>query len=166
LLRAPGFFIIERMPKPFSVSFESPQSGWMSVRLRAGERQFVSVVSHAPYDSLRDLLGGLAALAESQRPFVVRWNAEPEEFDFEFEAAGGRATLRVLRHADHTRRTCEEVFAYSGTLAEVCLPFLYELGDLRERGETDGFEFNWRRPFPASELSRLEAALATRSSSS
>lgn len=150
------------MRENFSVSFESPQSGWMSVRLRAGARQFVSVVSHAPADSLRELLGGLAALAESRRPFTVRWNAEPEEFDFVFAASGVRASLRVVRLPSRAADEGGEVFAFEGPLGEVCAPFLRELSDLRVRGETDGFEFNWRRLFPAEELLRLRAALEPR----
>jgi hypothetical protein len=151
------------MAGEFSVSFESPQSGWMSVRLRAGEREFVTVVARAPYDSLRELLAGLAALAEGGGPITVRWNAEPEEFDFEFAARdGGAGLLRVVRYPDHTRSGGEEVFSYEGPLRDLCLPFLRELRDLRERGETDGFEFNWRRHFPADELRRLDAALAAR----
>ena len=51
------------MDETFRVSIESPQSGWMSLRLKSGERQFVAVMSHAPHDSLRELLAALAALA-------------------------------------------------------------------------------------------------------
>ena len=160
---AARFFIIGRMPEEFTVSFESPQSGWMSVRLRAGESEFVTVVSYTPYDSLRELLAGLAALAENRHHSTIRWNAEPEEFDFEFAARdGGAGSLRVVRYPDHARAGGEEVFSYGGPLRDLCLPFLVELRDLRERGETDGFEFNWRRHFPADELRRLDAALAAR----
>jgi hypothetical protein len=155
------FFIIPAMPEPLRVSFESPQSGWMSLRLRTGEREFVTVVAHRPYDSLRDLLAALAALVEGGRRAEVRWNAEPEEFDFilSIEDDGG-ARLTVLRHADHNRRDDgAEVFGYRGTLRDLCAPFCAELQTLGERGETDEFERNWRRPFPVTELRRLCAAL-------
>jgi hypothetical protein len=151
------------MSEPLSVSFESPQSGWMSLRLRADGREFVTVVAHRPYDSLRDLLAALASLLEGSTGASVRWNAEPEEFDFVLSAAEGGARLSVLRHPDHGRRQAgEEVFGYAGTPDELCRPFCEELLTLGERGETDEFERNWRRPFPEAELRRLCAALGHR----
>jgi len=132
----------------------------MSLRLRAGGREFVTVVAHRPYDSLRDLLAALAALLEGGAPAAVRWNAEPEEFDFHLSADGDGARLGVVRHAGRGRADAgEEVFEYRGPLRDLCRPFCEELCTLAERGETDEFERNWRRPFPESELRHLCAAL-------
>jgi len=147
------------MPEPLSVSFESPQSGWMSLRLRAGGREFVTVVAHRPYDSLRDLLAALASLLEGGGGRAVRWNAEPEEFDFVLSVEGERAGLSVVRRAGRGGGAGEEVFGYRGPVRDLCAPFCEELRTLRERGETDEFERNWRRPFPADELNLLCAAL-------
>jgi hypothetical protein len=162
--RAVSFFIIPAMSEPLNVSFESPQSGWMSLRLRAGEREFVTVVAHRPYDSLRELLAALASLLEGADRAEVRWNAEPEEFDFVVSVEDdGAAHLSVKRHTSHDRRDDgAEVFGYRGTLRAVCAPFCAELQTLGERGETDEFERNWRRPFPSAELRRLCAALDER----
>ena len=149
------------MNNNFSVSLESPQSGWMSLRLRAGAESFVAVMSHAPYDSLRELIEGLTALVAGGRGFTVKWNAEPEEYDFEFEPAGAEVELRVARYAGRRRAgdLPSVVFAHRGPRAEVCQSFWREFKRLRDRRETDVYEQNWRRAFPERELRDFTQAL-------
>lgn len=150
------------MGEELRVSLESPQSGWMSVRLLAGEGQFLAVVGHAPYDSLRDLTEALSALAATGRGGVVRWNAEPEEYDFVFAGRGERAELRVLRYPDHRREAMHvsTAFAYAGPRRDLCLAFWRELASLRERAATDAFKQNWRRAFPEREFRELTDSVA------
>ncbi len=151
------------MSEKFNVSMESPQSGWMSLRLRAGAgREFVAVVSHAPYDSLRELIEALVALLGGASAARVRWNAEPDEYDFELKAEGeDKVSLRVVHQQDHRREPsrARNVFACRASRAEMCLPFWRELTEMRARSETDVFEQNWRRKFPVRELRRLTDAL-------
>lgn len=150
------------MSEKFSVSLESPQSGWMSLRLRPGAgREFVAVVSHQPYDSLRELIEALVAMLGGARAATVRWNAEPEEYDFEFKAEGGdEVSLRVVHHRDHQREgpLARTVLSCRAPRAEICLPFWRELSEMSGRSETDVFAQNWRREFPRSELRRLTDA--------
>jgi hypothetical protein len=151
------------MNEKLSVSMESPQSGWMSLRLRSGGRELVAVVSHAPYDSLRELIEGLTALLKGEAvAATVRWNAEPEEYDFELKSEGEDSlSLRVVRHADHRRTAAgtRTALACRGSRVEVCLPFWRELAEMSARSETDVFERNWRRAFPLRELRQLTEAL-------
>jgi hypothetical protein len=153
------------MSEKFSVSMESPQSGWMSLRLRAGGgREFVAVVSHQPYDSLRELIEALVSLLGGAQAATVRWNAEPDEYDFELKAEGqDRVSLRVVHHQDHRRAPsrARTVFACRAPRAEMCLPFWRELSEMSGRSETDVFEQNWRRKFPLRELRRLTDAFKT-----
>ena len=134
----------------------------MSLRLKAGDESFVAVMSHAPYDSVRELIEGLTALvAGDDRRFTVRWNAEPEEYDFEFEPAGAEVELRVTRYAGHRRAgdSASVVFSHRAPRAAVCLPFWREFKRLRDRRDTDVYEQNWRRAFPERELQEFTRAL-------
>jgi hypothetical protein len=127
----------------------------MSLRLEAGAHSFVTAAAHQPYDSLRELIEALVALLEGRASAVVRWNCEPEEFDFEFAAVGAEATLSVARYPDHRRLVREVVFQTRQRKADVCRAFWRELRQLRRRRTTDEFEQNWRRAFPEDELRRL-----------
>lgn len=134
----------------------------MSLCLKAGGRSFVTGVSHQPYDSLRELIEALCALLEGRGPVVVRWNREPEEFDFVFRPEGEAVALEVVRFADHRRAAGAQVFAARVTRDALCRAFWRELRELRRRGSTDEFESNWRRAFPDEDLRRLTKALRGR----
>ena len=127
----------------------------MSLSMETGGLRLVASVAHAPYDSLRELIEALVALLEGRASAIVRWNREPEEFDFEFVADGAEVTVSVARYPDHRRHTREVVFQTRQQKSDVCRAFWRELRQLRRRTLTDEFEQNWRRAFPEDELRRL-----------
>lgn len=150
------------MSKAFQVSFNSPQSGFMSLSLKTGEQQFVTAVSSAPYDSLRELIEGLTSLLTTGHSFKVKWNCEPDELDFEAEAdADERVSFKVIHYTDHRRQpeTGRVLFSLKGSRLEVCDGFWRALRDLRRHVATDEFDRNWRRPFPQTEMQQLTEAL-------
>ena len=141
--------------EPLRVTFNSPQSGYMSVGLRAGGREFATAVSCRPRDSLRELISSLTRLARGETTSaVVRWNCEPDELDFRFEADGGGLSLAVVHYATHRREepASATVFSFDGGRAEVFGAFRAALEELRADAEVDVFESNWRRKFPERQL--------------
>lgn len=147
------------MRQKFKVSIESPQSGFVSMSLEAAGQRFVSSFACRPYDSLRDLAESLAALLSGADTALVKWNVEPEEYDFRVSARGEAVEFKVVRYPDHRRRGGRAVFALDCTRLEFCRPFWRELRELRRRSETDAFAQNWRREFPEEQLRRLTKAL-------
>jgi hypothetical protein len=132
----------------------------MSMRLQSADDKFVAVMSYAPYDSIRRLIAGLTGLLEDGRAFIVPWNAEPEQFDFSFRLIDGDVELLVARHASRADTdTGEQIFHARCNRSELCQKFWREFKHLRDRSDTDGFEKNWRRPFPESELQALTQSL-------
>ena len=128
----------------------------MSLSLKAGVESFVMAASCQPYDSLRDLIESLSALLSGSRQDVtVKWNGEPEEFDFRMKAEDNGVELVVVRYPNHRRRRGSIVFSFRGSKWDVCLPFWKELRDLRIRAGVDVFESNWRRKFPQRELQQF-----------
>jgi hypothetical protein len=149
------------MEQTLSVSLESPQHGFMSLRLKTEGQSFVTVVSYAPYDSLRDLIAALSAVMDDDCERTVNWNAEPDEYDFRFTARGDRALLEVIHYPDHRKlpETASTVFTFQGPKTEACRTFLDELRDLRSRAGRDEFDRQWRREFPERELQELTKRL-------
>lgn len=146
------------MAETLRVTFNSPQSGWMSLELRAGEKHFVEVVSYTPYDSVRELVNAVAAIAVADGEGVIaRWAVEPGEFDFVFNARGDEAELRVVRHMGYRRvkGEGEEVFAYRGARLDVCRAFWSALRRLQADADVDGYAQNWRREFPEDDIREL-----------
>jgi hypothetical protein len=146
------------MNPKLKVSFNSPQSGFMSIGLKAGGESFVTAVAHAPYDSLRDLIKALSALLAGEDNLTVKWNREPEEYDFVLQREGVEARLRVTRYPNHrrVRSKSEQVFAHTAaTPLALCEPFWKALRELHRDIAVDEFDKNWRRAFPEAEMQEL-----------
>jgi hypothetical protein len=145
------------MNQKLRVSLESPQHGFMSLRLSSATESFVAVVSHAPYDSLRDLIETLCAALAGDNDAIVKWNSEPEEYDFKLAARDDSVKLDIIHYPDHRRlaEASSTVFSFNGSKLEACLPFWKELRGLRRRIAQDEFDRQWRREFPEREMQEL-----------
>lgn len=126
----------------------------MSIGLEAGNATFVTAVAHSPYDSLRDLLAALSALLRGEDNITVKWNREPEEYDFELLRKGDEAELKVVRYPNHRRlkKARETVFSHRASVVDICEPFWDALRDLHGDKDVDEFDKNWRREFPEAEM--------------
>jgi hypothetical protein len=145
------------MNQKLKVSFESPQHGFMSLRLSSGKQSFVAVVSHEPYDSLRDLIEALCEVLAGDHEANVKWNSEPEEYDFKLAARDDSLQLDIIRYPDHRRLAAASsiIFSFRESKLETCLPFWKELRGLRRRTMQDEFDRQWRREFPEREMQEL-----------
>ena len=151
-----------RMNPKLRVSFNSPQSGFMSIGLKAGQESFVTAVAHAPYDSLRDLIKALLALLDGKNSVRIKWNREPEEYDFELRRAGDEVQLSVTRYPNHRRLKSKSALVFSHKAAsprDICEPFWKALRELHRDINVDEFDKNWRREFPEALMQELTKRL-------
>lgn len=154
------------MAEKLEVTFNSPQCGWMSVGFNAGEREFHTTTAHAPHqDALVELLGILSGLLEAEDfERTLKWNRDPEEFDFAFRKNGGRTRLEIIEYPtdERDRRRGERVFAYEGATLDVCRAFYETFEQLYAERFEDEFEQNWRQPFPVEEFEEFKTKLIGR----
>ncbi len=147
------------------VSFNSPQCGWMSIGFDDGANEFHTTTAHAPHENalsqllriLSDLLDGDSANNE----YVLKWNRDPEEFDFRFAKSGDDVLLEIYQYPSESRETREKVFAHEGKVLDVCRTFAETFNQLYEDRDTDEFEFNWRQPFPFAEYEEFKKKCPT-----
>ena len=95
------------MANKLEVSFNSPQCGWMSIGFDDGVGEFHTTTAHAPHErALPDLLKILTELAGSngQVSHILKWNRDPEEFDFEFFRDGDDIFTQDLSIPDRRPR--------------------------------------------------------------
>jgi len=144
------------------VSFNSPQCGWMSIGFDDGVSEFHTTTAHAPHElALPELMKILTSLAdgnESQNEYLLKWNRDPEEFDFRFARNGSDLLIEIYQYPTDERDAAERelVFSHSGPLADVVASFAATFEQLYEDRETDEFEFNWRQPFPYREFEEFK----------
>lgn len=142
------------MAATLEVSFNSPQCGWMSIGFEDEANEFHTTTAHAPHASalpeLMQILTKLADPASPENEFTLKWNRDPEEFDFRFIRSGGDLTIEIWQYPTEERDSTERelVFSHNGAVGEVCAAFAATFEQLYEDRDTDEFEFNWRQPFP------------------
>ena len=157
------------MSNKLEVSFNSPQCGFMSIGFADGTQEFHTTTAHAPHErALPELLQILTALldenAAAENEYVLRWNREPEEFDFRFvRGAGENLALEIYQYPGEARRNeqRELVFSHAGNLRETSQAFYKTFAQLYADKDTDEFEFNWRQPFPLKEFKNFAEKLKT-----
>ena len=154
------------MSGKLKVSFNSPQCGWMSVGFSDDAGEFHTTTAHAPHESaLTELIRTLTALLDADsadNEYLLKWNRDPEEFDFRFVRSGPDLTLEIYQFPTESRDPAERelVFSHQGKVIGVCDSFATTLRQLYADRNTNEFEFNWRQPFPFADLNRFEAKLA------
>ena len=142
------------MEPKLEVSFNSPQCGWMSIGFADGASEFHTTTAHAPHaGALAELMTILTILADPSslgKEFLMKWNRDPEEFDFRFVRVGGDVTIEIYQYPTDERDAKERelVFSHTGLVRETITSFAQTFEQLYSDRETDEFEFNWRQPFP------------------
>lgn len=145
------------MSSKLEISFNSPQCGWMSIGFEDGVSEFHTTTAHAPHQSaLPELMKILALLADAGSPqneYLLKWNRDPEEFDFRFVRDDGSLLIEIYQYPTDDRDADERelVYAHRGTVEDVTAAFAETFEQLYEDRDTDEFEFNWRQPFPQQE---------------
>ncbi|MDX2039881.1 MAG: addiction module protein [Acidobacteriota bacterium] len=140
------------------VRFEAVKSGWMTVRLESPEQTLSFSPSYTPYDSIAELINALydfLSWSESETKSVVRWNEQPNEYEFVFVNAGEKAGLTISEISERVSgRVREAVFSISDSHLQIALPFWRALRDL-QTNPFHNYEAEWRRQFPSREMDAL-----------
>ena len=145
--------------------FNSPQCGWMAIGFDDGVSEFHTTTAHTPHESalpeLMRILTKLADPASVENEFLLKWNRDPEEFDFQFVRNGKNVTIEIYQYptADRENEERELVFSHSGLKGEIIGAFGRTFEQLYADRETDEFEFNWRQPFPNAEYHEFRSKL-------
>ena len=154
------------MSGKLEVSFNSPQCGWMSIGFKDELGEFNTTTAHSPHrlalPQLLEVLTGLLDSDSAAGEYTLKWNRDPEEFDFRFVKSKNESVLfEVYQYPTEERELAERelVFAHLGTVNEVCEAFSETFEQLYDDRETDEFEFNWRQPFSFDEFERLRTKL-------
>ena len=150
------------MSGKLEISFNSPQCGWMSIGFDDGSGEFHTTTAHAPHESalpqLMNILTELAQESTGQRERLLRWNRDPEEFDFRFVSEGDKMLLQIYQYPTEDRSFAERelVFTHLDKAKNIFNAFAQTFEQLYADRETDEFEFNWRQPFPFAEFEEFK----------
>ncbi len=152
------------MSGKLEVSFNSPQCGWMSIGFDDGINEFHTTTAHAPHsEALSELLETLVNLLEKENfSHTLKWNRNPEEFDFVFEREGNKTKIEIFEYPTEERDLSkgEKVFSHTGDAKQIAEAFRETFEQLYEERNIDEFEDNWHQKFPLQEFENLSKALS------
>ena len=142
--------------RKLKVSFDEPERGWIAITMSVDGERLMLMPSHAPYDSIAELVRALNKILEGYSEAIVRWNEEPAEY--EFALRGGEGTLildvcEVITVQGGISRA--SVFNYIGTRDQRLTALWRALSELQGRYDPSEYERRWREPFPAREMEAL-----------
>jgi hypothetical protein len=149
----------------FEVSFNSPQCGWMSIGFTDGVNEFHTTTAHAPHaTALPELMRILTSMSDPASPeveYLLKWNRDPEEYDFRFVRNGENVEIEIYQYPTDERNSTERelVYSHTGPLKETIDAFAVTFEQLYEDRDTDEFEFNWRQPFPFREYEEFKKVI-------
>lgn len=151
------------MSGKLEVSFNSPQCGWMSIGFEDGANEFHTTTAHAPHsNALSELLNTLVGLLDQDGfSSVLKWNRNPEEFDFVFKRDGENVLFEIIEYPTEERDSdkSEKVYSYVGDAKPFAEAFRVTFEQLYEERNIDEFEDNWHQKFPLVEFEKLSKAI-------
>ena len=146
------------------VSFNSPQCGWMSVGFEYEGGSFHTTTAAKPHETaLSDVLDAVRGFVSSEKDFrrVLKWNRDPEEYDFEFALADGNAQISVVEYPTGVREEeGEKVFSFQGDPLQIAKAFEFTFQQMFEERHIDEFEENWHQEFPIESFTALRNELS------
>ena len=154
-----------RMARNLEVSFNSPQCGWMAIGFEDGVNEFQTTTAHAPYsNALQELLTTLVSLLNKNVDdftHTLKWNRNPEAFDFVVEKSGSDATILIIEYPTELRdaERSENVYSFSGDAIQIAEAFRVTFQQLYDERDIDEFEDNWHQKFPLAEFNQLKEAI-------
>lgn len=151
------------MSGKLEVSFNSPQCGWMSIGFYDGTSEFHTTTAHAPYSGvLAELLETLTNLLEKEDySHILKWNRNPEEFDFIFKRDGENVLFEIVEYPTDERdlEKGEKKYVYVGEVKQFAESFYETFEQLYQERNVDEFEDNWHQKFPLREFEKLKLKL-------
>lgn len=151
------------MSGKLEVSFNSPQCGWMSVGFYDGTSEFHTTTAHAPYSGvLSEFLETLSSLLEKEDfSHILKWNRNPEEFDFVFKRDGENVLFEIIEYPTDERDLAkgEKKYVYVGEFKQFAESFYETFEQLYEERNVDEFEDNWHQKFPLAEFKKLKSVI-------
>lgn len=152
------------MKEELEVSFNSPQCGWMSIGLEGRSGEFRTTTAHYPYkNALAELMDALASIsADEGLSHTLKWNRDPEEYDFVISRSGNDATVEVFEYptGDRDPASRELVFSHTGDAAQTVGAFFETFRQLYEERGVDDFAENWHQEFPYDSYENLRRSIA------
>jgi hypothetical protein len=148
------------------IKFATVLHGWMPIGIYLDSESLNFIASYTPRDAISELARSLLCFLTTNGTYIVTFREGPAQYDFSFTREGERGKFKVIRYSDYwgpdykrEPATGEELISVSEGFINIALPFWRGLRELKSRVEREGYEEQWRWPFPHNEVEQLDQKL-------
>lgn len=129
------------MRQELKTSFDTPEHGWLCIRLDSGDQHLELPVSYTPFDFLSELVRALLNLSDG---FDANANCSynPDRYEFHFRSSNHDTQFDVVSYPDARRAESsgEVIFFFEGIATDICLAFWRALRELQGRVSAAEYE--------------------------
>jgi hypothetical protein len=140
---------------------DNPHSGWAYARLTDADKEVVLTGSYSPNDAICELVEAVERL-ETSPSTECCWSQGPGELHWNLRRQGSDLEIEILQFDGGFRQHWREpecIFNGRTKWLTFARQLLSSLESIRVSLGSDGYEREWRSPFPSRELERLRATI-------
>lgn len=133
-------------------------AGWVQATVSCNSEELTVRASYTPTDAIRDFVDAVASL-KSVASAHCCWFQEPGEMHWQFLRSKDRVTVEIIRFAGRHGPDGVSVFKAEAQWVEFAEQVFGSMLTARDSLGVDGYNREWRHPFPKEACDKLDKAI-------
>ena len=146
--------------KPNMLRFDlsQPRAGWAQATIIQHNDELSVSASYTPIDTIRDFVDAVASLKTASSAHCC-WFQEPGEMHWQFLRSGDSIVVEIIRFAGKHAPDGATLFRAETRWVDFAAQVVASMHKMRDSLGVDGYEREWRHPFPVEACEELDKAV-------
>jgi hypothetical protein len=139
-------------------NLSQPHAGWAQATIVKNSAELSISASYTPIDTIRDFVDAAASLKTAASAHCC-WFQEPGEMHWQFLRSKESIVVEIVRFAGKHAPDGVTLFKAETRWADFATQVLASMHKIRDSLGVDGYEREWRHPFPLEACEKLNRAV-------
>lgn len=135
-----------------------PHAGWAQATIIHNSDELSVSASYTPMDTIRDFVDAVSSLKTAASAHCC-WFQEPGEMHWQFLRSKDRIVIEIIRFAGKHAPDGVTLFKAETRWVDFATQVLASMLKMRDSLGVDGYEREWRHPFPLEACEKLYKAV-------
>jgi hypothetical protein len=135
-----------------------PRAGWAQATIIHDSDELRVSASYTPIDTIRDFVDSVASLKTAASAHCC-WFQEPGEIHWQFLRSKDSIVVEIIRFAGKHAQDGVSLFRAETRWVDFATQVLASMLKVRDSLGVDGYEREWRHPFPLEACEKLHEAV-------
>jgi hypothetical protein len=135
-----------------------PRAGWAQATIIQHNDELSVSASYTPIDTIRDFVDAVASLKTASSAHCC-WFQEPGEMHWQFLRSGDSIVVEIIRFAGKHAPDGATLFRAETRWVDFAAQVVASMHKMRDSLGVDGYEREWRHPFPVEACEKLDKAV-------